>query len=84
MLAVFPTSTKDSSTITPETLQQICNAVSIPVVAIGGMTADNAQSTLEAGCAGIAVVSAIFGAPDTETSARKLRQAVDQVLGSQQ
>ena len=54
------------------------------MVAIGGMTVDNAQATIEAGCAGIAVVSAIFGVPDAETSAKKLRQAIDQVLGSQQ
>lgn len=78
--AVFPTSTKASSTITLETLQQICQAVNIPVVAIGGVTADNAQATVEAGCKGIAVVSAVFGVPNAASAAKHLRLAVDQAL----
>ena len=82
--AVFPTSTKDSSTITLDTLRQICEAVTIPVVAIGGMTADNSQATVEAGCAGVAVVSAIFGVSNPAASAQKLRQAIDYALEAQQ
>ena len=80
---MFPTSTKDSSTITLDTLRQICEAVTIPVVAIGGMTADNSQATLGAGCAGVAVVSAIFGASDPAASAQKLRQAINHALDTQ-
>ena len=78
--AVFPTSTKASSTITLETLHQICQAVSIPVVAIGGITAENAQTTVEAGCQGIAVVSAIFGVPNAASAAEQLRLVVDHAL----
>ena len=76
-IAVFATSTKDSSTITQETLQQICKAVNIPVVAIGGITAANAKSTLQSGCHGVAVVSAIFGAEDAAAATAELRNAVD-------
>ena len=80
---MFATATKDSSTITQETLQQICQAVNIPVVAIGGMNAANARSTLEAGCHGIAVVSAIFGAKDAVAAAKEIRAAVNLALGSE-
>ena len=79
---MFTTATKESSTITQETLQQICQAVDIPVVAIGGMNAANARSTLEAGCRGIAVVSAIFGAKGAAAAAKEIRTAVDLALGS--
>ena len=75
--AVFATSTKDSSTISQETLEQICKAVNIPVVAIGGITAANAKSILKSGCHGVAVVSAIFGAEDASAAAAELRNAVD-------
>ncbi|EIE20255.1 hypothetical protein COCSUDRAFT_2352, partial [Coccomyxa subellipsoidea C-169] len=58
--AVYATNTKDSPIMPIDRLADICAAVSIPVVAIGGITADNAAPTIEAGCAGVAVVSAIF------------------------
>ena len=59
--AVFPTSTKqDTWTIDHGVLRQICAQVSIPVVAIGGITAQNAPTLAGTGVAGIAVVSAIF------------------------
>lgn len=79
-VAVFQTSTKDSSTITMDTLQQICKAVDIPVVAIGGITAANAKPTLQAGCCGVAVVSAIFGAQDAAAAAHEIRAVVDAEL----
>lgn len=76
------TSTKDSSIITLDTLADICAAVSIPVVAIGGLNASNAAPPIaEAGCAGVAVVSAIFGADDPAAAARELRGIVDAALG---
>ncbi|KAL3147595.1 hypothetical protein ABBQ38_014647 [Trebouxia sp. C0009 RCD-2024] len=79
--AVFATATKDSSTITRETLQQICEAVDISMVAIGGMNAANATSTLQAGCHGIAVVSASLGAQDAVAAAQEIREAVNLALG---
>ena len=67
--------------ISLDTLADICAAVSIPVVAIGGMTAKNCQPSIQAGCAGVAVVSAIFGAPDVAKAAAVIREKVDTALG---
>jgi len=59
-----------------EGLRRLARAVSIPVVAIGGMTAENAATVIHAGAAGVAVVSAIVGAEDVEAAARKICVAV--------
>jgi thiamine-phosphate pyrophosphorylase len=55
-------------------LAEIAGAVSIPVVAIGGIQAGNAAATIRAGAAGIAVISAVIGAPDPEAAARTLSE----------
>ncbi len=71
--AVFPTSTKaDASWVDRETLQTICRTVSIPVVAIGGISLANAASLAGTGIAGVAVVSALFASQDPEDAARQL------------
>lgn len=57
-------------------LAEIVEAVSIPVIGIGGVTADNAMAVIKAGAAGVAVISAIVGADDPERAARRLRRAV--------
>jgi thiamine-phosphate pyrophosphorylase len=44
--------------------------LSVPVIAIGGITLDNAPRLIEAGADAVAVISAVFGAPDVETAAR--------------
>lgn len=75
------TATKDSAIITLDTLADICAAVNIPVVAIGGINASNAAPPVRAGCAGVAVVSAIFGAEDPAAATRELRGVVDAALG---
>jgi thiamine-phosphate pyrophosphorylase len=60
--AIFPTGTKlDADAVPIQELERICKAVSIPVVAIGGITEQNAGSLADTGIAGIAVVSALFG-----------------------
>ena len=74
---MYSTPTKDSSRISHETLAAICKAVQIPVVAIGGIKAENAASCLHAGCAGVAIVSAIIGAADPSLAARHIRNVVD-------
>lgn len=78
--AVFSTSTKlDACAVSMETLRQICETVSIPVVAIGGIGAHNALSLRGTGIDGLAVVSAIFAQSDIEGAARQLRALVEQV-----
>ncbi|MFW6135923.1 MAG: thiamine phosphate synthase [Chloroflexota bacterium] len=57
-------------------LREIAEAVSIPVVGIGGITADRVAAVIEAGAAGVAVISAVVGAPDPEAAAHRLRQIV--------
>ena len=72
--AVFPSPTKQNAIrITPEILREICQSVEIPVVAIGGINAENIHLIKDCGQAGIAVVSAIFGQRDIIKSAEILR-----------
>ena len=72
--AVFSTSTKtDADEVSGAGLKNICQAVSIPVVAIGGITAENAPALSKSGIAGIAVVSAIFAQKDIQTSTARLK-----------
>lgn len=73
--AVFPTSSKDDAVeVDKETLQAICEAVEIPAVAIGGITADNMTQLQGTGIVGVAVISAIFGQPDVKLAAQILAQ----------
>ncbi len=73
--AVFGTSTKeDAKRISRETLSDICRSVDIPVVAIGGITAENLPKLEGTGIAGVAVVSAIFAQEDVREAARELRE----------
>lgn len=79
--AVFPTGTKrDTSVIRHETLREICAAVSIPVVAIGGISQDNVGLLRGSGIRGIAVVSAIYGQKDVRRAAEELRSAAEAVV----
>lgn len=79
--AVFSTSTKADAVEVPfATLQAICQAVQIPVIAIGGVKADNVQRLQNSGIAGVAVVSAIFAASDIPAATKRLAQAVQNML----
>ena len=53
----------------------------MPIVAIGGITAERVTDVCAAGADGVAVISAVFGAPDPERAARRLRDAVDAATG---
>ena len=78
---MFPTGTKDNVVpTTPETLRAICEAVSIPVVAIGGVGPDNLPRLSGCGMAGAAVVSAIFSQPDCREAARHLREILTSLV----
>lgn len=72
--AVFPTGSKDDAEdVSFETLKAICDAVSIPVVAIGGITLANTPQLAGSGICGIAVISAIFAQQDIKEASAELR-----------
>ena len=80
--AVFPTGSKDDAVdVSHETLKAICEAVSIPVVAIGGITYENTELLKNSGIAGISVISAIFGQKEIEAATRKLRDRAEKLFG---
>ena len=79
--AVFSTGTKlDADDVSYETLKAICETVSIPVVAIGGITKDNLMELKGSGIDGIAVVSAIFAQENIEEATKELRSRTEEML----
>ena len=71
--AVFPTSTKDDApSITKQDLKDIVDSISIPVVAIGGITLENASQLKDTGIAGLSVVSAIMSAENPKKASQNL------------
>lgn len=79
--AIFGTTTKaDARAMTMETLQSICRSVSIPVVAIGGISSANIGRLAGSGVSGAAVVSGIFAAEDIEAETRLLAARMKAVL----
>lgn len=79
--AVFPTGSKsDADDVSFETLKEICSAVSIPVVAIGGIGAGNVSKLENSGISGIAVISAIFAAEDIESATKNLKELTEKVV----
>lgn len=76
--ATFSTnSKKDVSCISHETIRDICQAVQIPVIAIGGINETNIEELKGTGICGVAVISAIFAKKDITGAARTLRDQVD-------
>ncbi len=72
--AVFKTGSKaDADDVSFETLKAICDAVSIPVIAIGGITLENVKELSGSGICGIAVISAIYAADDIKKAAEDLK-----------
>ena len=79
--AVFATSTKTNVSAMPrETLRAICRAVDVPVVAIGGISRANLPLLAGTGVDGVALVSAIFSAPDIEAECRVLRVMSEEMV----
>lgn len=79
--AVFGSTTKkDAIPMKHELLEEICHSVKIPVVAIGGITAENVLQLKGRGIAGVAVVSSIFACEDIETGTRHLGELVEQII----
>lgn len=82
--AVFHTSSKaDAADVSFQTLQEICQAVDIPVIAIGGITRENVTELAGRGICGVAVISAIFASPDRRKAAEELKAAVQQAVAQE-
>ena len=79
--AVFSTSTKtDADVLSHDVVRDICQAVDIPVVAIGGINKSNIMQLSGTGVDGVALVSAIFGAEDIEGECRQLRKLSEEMV----
>ena len=81
--AMFSTSTKTDVDVLPkEMLKAICDAVDIPVVAIGGLNKSNILELSGTGVDGVALVSAIFSAEDIESECRELRALSEKMVNA--
>lgn len=79
--AIYNTSTKlDADIVSFETLKEICKSVSIPVVAIGGISKDNVLELTGTGISGISVVSAIFAQDNIKSAASELLELTKQIV----
>lgn len=80
--AVFPSPTKKNALrITTDQLKTICDSVSIPAAAIGGISLENISALSGGGMDGVAVVSAIFAAEDIRSAAAALKEKAKEVVG---
>ena len=80
--AVFPTGSKDDADdVSHDTVKAICEAVSIPVIAIGGISKDNVGQLAGIGLDGIAVISAIYASDDLKSATEDLKAKTVAALG---
>ena len=83
--AVFGTTTKKNARpLSLDELRAICAAVDIPVVAIGGVNAENILELRGSGAAGAAVVSGLYAQPHPGAAAKRLRELADRAFGEQE
>ena len=81
--AVFPTGSKDDAVdVSHETLKAICEAVNIPVIAIGGISQQNVGELAGSGICGIAVISAIYAQKDIKKATEDLKEATVKMVES--
>lgn len=79
--AIFPTGSKDDAQVLGvQTLKEICSAVNIPVVAIGGISKDNILELKKSGIAGVSVISAIFAQNDIVATTAELKSLAEQIV----
>lgn len=79
--AMFQTSTKlDAADVTFQELREICNAVEIPVVAIGGISSKNVEELQGTGIDGVAVVSALFAAEDIKQASVEMKEKLEGIV----
>ena len=80
--AIFPTGTKDDATyVGMERLAQLRPLAKVPILAIGGITAENAAQAIRGGADGVAVVRAVVGAEDIAEATAMILRRVHQVRG---
>ena len=78
---MFHTGSKaDARDVSHETLREICKAVGIPVIAIGGIGRENVLELSGSGICGIAVISALFAQPDIQAAAEELRHLTEEII----
>lgn len=79
--AVFSTNTKqDAASLNPQTLKEICEAVNIPVVAIGGININNIKQLAGTSIKGVALVSAILNAQNIEKTTKHFKNIIPPLL----
>ena len=80
---VYPTTSKDDTGPVSgiEILKKIVQTISLPIIAIGGVDAENTPEIMKAGAAGIAVISAVCCQENPEEATRTLKQALNKWLG---
>ena len=79
--AVFQTSTKlDAGDVTFAQLKEVCNAVPIPVVAIGGISRENVELLAGTDIDGVAVVSALFAAEDIQGATAEMKEKLKRIV----
>ncbi len=80
---VYGTASKpDAAPAGVRSIRDVAEAVGVPIVAVGGITAENASEVIEAGADGIAVIGAIMDADDPTSAAAGLRCALDEAYGA--
>jgi len=76
---IYATESKpDAKPAGPGLVRKVSGAVTIPVLAVGGVRPDNAAEVIEAGASGASVISAIQGADDPQAAARQLVEAMSE------
>lgn len=75
--SIFPTATKTGfELVGPGLLRELRGEIRLPLIAIGGITAANVGEAIRAGADGVAVISAVCGAPDPQDASRRLLDAI--------
>ena len=76
--SMYPTATKAGfQLVGPALAREVRPLVKVPLVGIGGITVENAATVIEAGCDGVAVISAVCAAPDPAAAARRFVDVID-------
>jgi thiamine-phosphate pyrophosphorylase len=80
--AMFPTGTKpDFELVGPGLLRKLRGQIRVPLIGIGGITLDNVAEVIRAGADGVAVISAVCGAPDPEAATRRFLDLIEAARG---